>query len=328
MIGSQIERIEYYLPQEILTNEMLSQLFPEWDAAKVEDKVGIRNRHIASENESALDMGIKVAIQICSIENKNSIDYVIFCTQSPEYFLPTGACIIQDKLGLRMDIGAVDINLGCSGYVYGLSLADSLIKSEQATRILLVTSETYSKHIHPDDKGNRSIFGDAASATIVSKYEEGKIHKFVFGTNGNGFNKLIVKKGAFNKNYEDRKYEESQFSDEYLYMNGPDIFNFTMETVPKLVDDTLIKNNLCKDDIDLYIFHQANKYILNFLRKQIRIPKEKFYVNIEETGNTVSSTLPIALKQCIESGRIKPGNRVMLIGFGVGLSWAGTVITI
>ena len=171
-----------------------------------------------------------------------------------------------------------------------------------------------------------SIFGDAATATIIKKSEISKIQKFVLGTDGSGFNKLIVKRGTFNLNNHSKKYELSEFPGEYLYMNGPDIFNFTMNIVPEIVNDCLMKNELKKEDIDMFILHQANKYILDFLRKKIKIPQEKFYINLMETGNTVSSTIPIAFKQCLDNKSIKKGNKVMLVGFGVGLSWAATII--
>ncbi len=326
MSGSKLVDIAVYLPEKILSNTDLEKLFPEWDASKIESKVGIKRRHIAAENESALDMGIKAAEKVINSANKDAVDYLIFCTQSPEYFLPSGAFLIQDKLGLSKNIGALDINLGCSGYVYGLSLADSLIKAGHASNVLLVTSETYSKHIHPEDKGNRSIFGDAATATLLSESQHERIQKFVFGSDGSGFNKLIVKKGAFNLNNAGRKYEDSSFGDEYLYMNGLDIFSFTINTVPKLVKECLQKNEMEMDDVDMFIFHQANKYILNFLRKKIKIPQAKFYVNLEDTGNTVSSTIPLALKQSKDEALVKDGSKVMLVGFGVGLSWAATII--
>ncbi|MCF8295982.1 MAG: ketoacyl-ACP synthase III [Saprospiraceae bacterium] len=328
MIGSKIEKTCYYLPEKILSNYDIEKLFPEWEASKVEIKVGIKNRHIAAENESALDMGIKVSMELINDTDKKEIDYVIFCTQSPEYYLPSGACLIQHKLGLRNDIGALDINLGCSGYVYGLSLADSVIKAGHASKVLLITSETYTKHIHPQDKSNMSIFGDASTATIIGKSENDMILKFVLGTDGSGFNKLIVKNGAFNANNEDKTYEKSEFPDEYIYMNGPDIFNFTIDIVPTLVGVCLNKNKLVLNDIDMFIFHQANKFILDFLRQKLKIPKEKFYINLWNTGNTVSSTLPIALKQCIDEKLIQEGSKVMLVGFGVGLSWAATIVEI
>ena len=328
MTGSKIEKIEIYLPEKVLSNSDLMNEFPEWDTGKIEKKVGIKNRHIVSEKESAFDLALEAGKKVLLDFDREKIDFILYCTQSTTYFLPSSACIIQDLLGLRKDIGALDFNLGCSGFVYGLSIADSLIKSGRASSILLITAETYSKHLHPLDKGNRSIFGDGAAATIISKNENGGIGEFVFGTDGSGFNKLIVKDGAFLSQSALLKYEDFQYDTKYLYMNGPDIFNFTMDVVPQLVTDTLIKNNLDFDDVDFFIFHQANKYILEFLRKKIKIPKDKFYINIEETGNTVSATIPIALSQCLEQNLIKEGDSVMLIGFGVGLSWAGCIIEI
>lgn len=328
MTGSKIEKIEIYLPEKILTNKDLMVEFPEWDASKIEKKVGIRNRHVVADKETAFDLAIEVGKKVLQKFDKEKIDFVLYCTQSPTFFLPSTACILQDVLGLRRDIGALDFNLGCSGFVYGLSIADSLIKAGRASSILLIVSETYSKHLHPLDKGNKSIFGDGAAATIVSTSDKNNIGEFVFGTDGSGFNKLIVKEGAFKSESKYLKYEVSQFDDKYLYMNGPDIFNFTMEVVPKLVNDSLIKNNKSFDEIDFFIFHQANKYILEFLRKKIKIPKDKFYIDLEETGNTVSATIPIAISQCLTKGLIKEGNTVMLIGFGVGLSWASCIIEI
>ena len=319
---SKIQAIEYYLPKRVLTNSDLEEKFEKWDSSKIEKKVGIKNRHIADENETSLELGLVAAKKILYYVNKEDIDFVLFCTQSPEYFLPSGSCVIQERLGLRKNIGAFDINLGCSGYTYGLAIADSLIKNKIANNVLFITAETYSKYINPSDIGNLSVFGDGAAATFITGSERNKILSFELGTDGAGYDKLIVRSGAMNKNSLDD--EESK----YLYMDGPDIFNFTMEVVPKLVNDVLNKNFMVINDIDMFIFHQANKYILNYLRKKIGIPKEKFYVNLIETGNTVSSTLPIALKQCLDDKIIKSGDKVMLIGFGVGLSWGGVVIEI
>lgn len=328
MIGSKIEKIEIHLPANVLSNENLMVEFPEWDASKIEKKVGIKTRHVVSDNETAFDLAIEVGKKVLKGFNKEKIDFILYCTQSTTFFLPSTSCILQNFLGLRKDIGALDFNLGCSGFVYGLSMADSLIKAGRASNVLLIVSETYSKHLHPLDKVNRSIFGDGAAATIVSTSEKNNIGEFIFGTDGSGFNKLIVKDGAFKSKSEHLKYEEGQFDDKSLYMNGPDIFNFTMDVVPKLVSDSLIKNNKLFEEIDFFIFHQANKYILEFLRKKIKIPKDKFYINLGETGNTVSATIPIAISQCLDQGLISEGDVVMLIGFGVGLSWASCIIEI
>jgi 3-oxoacyl-[acyl-carrier-protein] synthase III len=331
MRESYIKAISYYLPEKIYSNEDLQKDFPEWSAEKVNKKIGISERHIAAECETAGDMAIKAAEKLFKNHEdikKSDIDFVILCTQSPDFFLPTTACIIQDKLGLPTSCGAFDMNLGCSGYVYGLSLAKSMVVAENANNVLFLTAETYNKYIHERDKGNRSVFGDAAAATIVSYTGTWKIGNFSFGTDGSGAEKLIVKSGSsrHKKPLNDMKLNESgnPVSGDYLFMDGADIFNFTLNVVPELVRNTLVKNLITQDDIDFFIFHQANAYILEFLRKKVKIPEDKFYYCLEHTGNTVSCSLPIALYEAEEEGKIN--GKTLICGFGVGLSWAGTVI--
>ncbi len=325
--------IEYYLPSSIISNENLQEEFPTWESEKAEDKIGISRRHIADENETALDLGEKAAIKLLENYDRKKIDFLLFCTQSPDYFLPTSACILQDRLQLSNNIGALDYNLGCSGYVYGLALAKGILLANLANNVLLVVAETYSKHVYKKDIANRVIFGDGAAATIISKDSLFKIGEFTLGTDGKGFENLITRNGAFKNKLEEApeviQYgTQSSYTNNNLYMNGPEIFNFTIDKIPSLIIDTLKKNNLDINDIDYFIFHQANKYILNYLRRKIKIAKEKFYINMSETGNTVSATIPIALKGSLNKGRIKNGNKVMLVGFGVGYSWGATIITI
>lgn len=332
-MGSKINQINYYLPANSLSNQKMETFFPEWNATKIEEKVGIKERHIADENETALDLGYEAAITLFDNFDRSKIDFLILCTQSPDYFLPTSACVLQSKLDLLTNVGAFDINLGCSGFIYGLAVAKGLISAGVAQNILLVTAETYSKHIHPNDKANRSIFGDGAAATIISHSEKDLIFEFSLGTDGRGMNNLIVPTGASRtpivKDEKEWVDDGGNFkSDNHLFMNGPEIFNFTLESVPALVDETLKKNNITIDEVDFFIFHQANKFMLEYLRKKIKIPKEKFYNNMLLTGNTVSSTIPIALKDCMSNSLIVPGNKVLLVGFGVGYSWGATLIEI
>jgi len=328
-----IVKIEYYLPETLLTNDGLEREFPDWSSEKIENKIGIKERHIVKENETALDLALKAGEKVLIDHNKDKINFLLLCTQSPDYYLPTSACILQHKLGLRTNIGAFDYNLGCSGFVYGLALAKSLINSKIATNILLITSETYTKHLHPKDKSNRTIFGDAAAATIIEKSEEDQIGEFILGTDGNGAKNLIVPNGGLRNKYDPNAKEIDDGSgsirtDNNLYMNGPEIFNFTIKAVPKAVLETLKKNNITLEDLDYVIFHQANKYMNEYLRKKIDIPKDKFYLNILHTGNTVSATIPIAIKDALDNKLIKKGDKVLLVGFGVGYSWGGTIITI
>ncbi len=325
-----IKAISYYLPEIIQTNEDLVKEFPEWSAEKVAKKLGISQRHLSSETETSGDLAYKAAKKLISDNNIDpvSIDFIMLCTQSPDYFLPTTACILQNKLGVSKDSGALDFNLGCSGYIYGLSLAKGLIASGTAKNILLITAETYSKFIHPKDKINRTIFGDAASATLISTEGFAEILNFKLGTDGSGAEQLIVKSGGMrNPNRTNNiVYDEANnpFSDDYLFMNGSEIFNFTLDVVPEMISKVLVSNNLKSTDIDHYVFHQANMYMLNLLRKKLEIDAEKFIIYMDKVGNTVSSTIPIALAESIENLN---GN-VLLAGFGVGLSWGSVVISI
>lgn len=327
-----IKAISYYLPERTVTNEELLKEFPEWSVDKVAAKVGVDSRHLAADDETAGDMAERAARNLFREYNisPKEIDFLLLCTQSPDYFLPSTACILQHRLGIPTSAGAFDYDLGCSGCVYGLAIAKGLIAAGVAHNVLLLTAETYNKYLHPSDKSNRSIFGDGAAACLVSTEGFARIGNFVLGTDGSGADHLIVKTGgARHKEKTGMSVTDEEghtWHDDYLYMNGGAIFNFTLDVVPTMVDQILEKHNMCKDDIDYYVFHQANKFMLNTIRKVCGISKEKFYVNLSLTGNTVSSTVFIALKECLQSGKIQKGMKVMIAGFGVGLSWGGTVL--
>ena len=325
-----IKAIEYYLPEKVLTNMEIAERFPEWSAEKVASKVGITERHISGDNETAADMAFQVAEKLFKANEgvREQVDFLLLCSQSVDYKLPSSSCILQNRLGLKTSCGAFDFNLGCSGYEYGLAVAKGLIVSGIAKNVLLLTAETYTKYIHPEDKGNMTIFGDAATASLISTEGFAEIGEFVLGTDGSGAEGLIVKtKGARNPNVTGNKVEDENGNvqwDDHLFMDGKAIFDFTSEAVPAMTEELLKKENLKQDDIDLWVFHQANKYMINYLRKLMCIDKDKFYVFMDKVGNTVSSTIPIALVEAKKEGRLH-GN-VLLAGFGVGLSWGGTII--
>lgn len=327
-----IKGISYYLPEKVVTNEELLQEFPEWSVDKVAKKVGVNSRHLAGENETAGDMAEKAARKLFAEYDvtPEEIDFVLLCTQSPDYFLPSTACLLQHRLGIPTLAGALDYNLGCSGCVYGMAMAKGLIAGGIAKNVLLLTAETYNKYLHPSDKSNRSIFGDGAAACLISTEGMAEIGDFSLGTDGSGAEKLIVRTGAARYGKPTGKSEVDDEGhtryDDYLYMDGGGIFNFTLDAVPAMMKDILAKNSLTNDGVDYYVFHQANKFMLNTIRKVCVLPKDKFYVNLEETGNTVSSTVMIALKQCLDAGIIHKGMSVMVAGFGVGLSWGGTIL--
>jgi len=326
-------KIEYYLPEKIFSNSDLESEFPEWNAGKVEEKVGIRERHIVGQDETALDLAYHASEKLLAGEDRNQVDFLILCTQSPDFFLPTSACILQDRLGLPRNCGALDFNLGCSGFIYGLALSKGLLLAGIAKKILLVMAETYSRHMHRDDRANRSIFGDASSAILLNSGDAKCIGEFELGTDGSGWKNLIVEAGAMRRKF-DTELNSSQdengnfMSPNNLYMNGQEIFNFTIENVPAMIAKVLEKNHCSIEDIKYVIPHQANKYMLEYLRKKMKIPTEKYHNDILLTGNTVSSTIPIGLKDCMVKGTIHPGDKILLAGFGVGYSWGAVVLDI
>lgn len=325
--------IQTYFPEKVVTNGDLEKEFPEWSARKIEQKVGIVSRHVAGPDETPLDLAEQACEKMFSLrpELRKEVDFLLFCTQNPDFILPGNAPLLQNRLELPTTTGALDYNLGCSGFLYGLALAKGLLCSQIAQNVLLVTAEAYTRRIHRNDKANRSIFGDAAAAIDLTAADLGKIGEFVLGTDGAGAGNLQIRNGGLRHPVSAESGNcdaQTVRTDNDLFMDGPEIFNFTIETVPSLVKTTLRKNQLRQDDIDLFIFHQANSYILDFLRKLVKIPEERFYLNMRETGNTVSATIPIALAEALQTGKLQPGNKVLLAGFGVGYSYGATVLQI
>ncbi len=327
----------YHLPTQVLSNDNLAGGVGDWTAEKIFEKTGVRERHIASAEECSSDLAVYACEKLfasgyCRPED---IDFLLLCTQSPDYFLPTTACLLQHRLGIRKTAGALDFNLGCSGYIYGLGLSKGLIETGQAAKVLLVTAETYSKFINNEDRSVRSIFGDAAAATLVAAVDAAPccefIGPFTYGTDGSGAKNLIVPVGGMRKRNSTEvepvadKYGNKRTSQD-LYMNGAEIFTFTLRTVPDAVQQLLDKAQCSLGDIDLVVFHQANKYMLDHLRRKIDIPKEKFVIALGNCGNTVSATIPIALTEAAREGRLKAGHKVMLVGFGVGYSRGAALI--
>jgi 3-oxoacyl-[acyl-carrier-protein] synthase III len=311
-----ISRIATTLPEEILSNAALAVEFPEWSEGQILAKTGISERRVARDNEYVSDLGTAAARQLLGTAPEAAPEYLLFCTQTPDLFLPTTACLVHERLGLPSDCGAIDLNLGCSGYVYGLSLASALIKSGQVARVLLITADTYTKLLRREDKTTRTIFGDGAAATLLVA-EGNDLHSFVLGTDGRGAKLLQVESSAM------RGWHAASESAAALTMDGPEIYNFTLKAVPALVQQVCERAGITQNDVDYFVFHQANGFMLESLRRKIGIPPDRFEVSMRKFGNTVSSTIPIALREAERAGRIRPGMRILLAGFGVGLSWGG-----
>lgn len=333
-----LHSIEYFLPTKKLSNATLAEEFPEWSIEKIYQKTGIDTRCISEPEELASDLGCKAALRLFAAQPdlQNKTDYLLFCSQSLDYPLPTTACIMQERLGLPTHIGAIDLPLGCSGFVYGLGIAKALIETEQANGVLLITAETYSKYIDKSDRSVRTIFGDAGAAAFISgddRTAEQSIGPFVYGTDGRGASNLIVqptgtrKPGLRSDSFAADISHENTGASAHLHMNGAEIFTFTLQAVPNAVDQLLQKAGRTLNDIDLFVFHQANEFMLKHLRNKIGIPPEKFIVFLESCGNTVSCSIPIALCEAQKQGRVNVGDTIMVVGFGVGYSWAASLLT-
>ncbi len=333
--SAHIHSIEIHLPEKSCSNQELIRDYGEWTTNKILSKTGIQNRRVCGEGEFVSDLAVNAAN---ALFEKNpaaraEIDFLILCTESPDYLLPPTSCIVHERLGLSKSCAAFDYNLGCSGYIYGLALAKSLVQSGLSRHTLLIMADTYTKHINARDKSTRTIFGDGAAASLICRGSgDSFIGEFILGTDGSGANELCIPAGGMK--IPRTKATALEVQDKFgnirsqnnLYMNGPSLFKFTDQLVPELVNQVMIKNNIKFGDVDLFIFHQANAYLLEKLRVKINIPKDKYYVNLLNIGNTVSASIPIAMSQAATEGKLVRGMSVCLVGFGVGYSWGGTIV--
>lgn len=319
--------IAIHFPERLETNQSLQAENPSWNMDLIYSKTGIGQRYIAAPDETASDLGVAAAKKLFAAHDIDpaSIDFLLFCTQTPDYPLPTTACLMQDRLGLRTNCGALDFNLGCSGFVYGLSLADGLIRTGAVKRVLLITGETYSKYIHSTDRSLRTIFSDAAAATLIEASSTPTLSAYHFGTDGRGADTLIVNQGGAREADAAIKPRHRHRWPSQLYMDGPALIDFTVSAIPGLVRDILAADGLSPKEVDLYIFHQATDKMLMLLREALKVGENELPIILRDCGNTVSSTIPIAIDELRREGRLKPGTKSMLVGFGVGWSWAGCI---
>ena len=307
----QITDIEYVLGKNKESLEDLGKINPDWMIEKLKDKTGIHSRHTLGVNETEKSLVIEASKKLFERVNSDDIDGIIHVSQSPFSRLPTSACLIQDILNLPKNMMAFDLIQGCSGFVYGLSVASAMIYQQGLKKVLIICGDTYTNYIPKNDRTNRPIFSDGAAAAILESSGDGSIGPFSFFTDGSGGDLLALKENN---------------GKEQLFMDGKKVFKFSLREVPKAFNEILIKANLKQEDIDLFIFHQASAVILRQLKSKLNIPDEKWFQNIKDMGNTVSATIPIAIKQAKDSGQFKPKMNVMLMGFGVGLSVAGCIV--
>lgn len=323
-----ITRIASHLPAQRLTNEELVRALGRWTPEEVFVKTGIRQRCIAAPGETALDLAAHAVAALFDGMAPDA-DFLLLCTQTGEYKLPSSACLLQARAGLAAKCGALDINLACSGFIYGLAVGEGLLASGTASSVLLVNSDTYTHYIHPEDAVCRPIFGDGAAATLLTSGPGGRILGCEFGTDGaHALSMYLPAGGAKSPGYRAGAAIPAMRPDdpEFLHMDGPEIYNFTLHVVPPAVEATLHKSGLKHENIDYYVFHQANAFMLESLRRKINLPRDKFVIELADTGNLVSASIPVVLERMQRDGRIKPGCRTLLCGFGVGLSWASCIV--
>lgn len=322
------------LGEVIETNEDLARRHPDWDMAELEAKTGVRVRRMALPKQCASDLAAAAAEQLFAREGvaRESIDFLLFCTSAADYSLPTSACLLQDRLGLPRTAGALDFNLGCSGFVYGLSLARGLVESRQARNVLLLTADTYSRFIHDDDRSTRALFGDAGSATLIAAEASGaRMFAFDFGTDGRGEFDLIRPDSGCRAPGDVRVRRDERGDDRpmrpgCIFMDGRRIFTFAISAVPRSVQRTLDAAGMTLEQVDHVVFHQASRFMLEHLTSKLKLPPSKVVIDMEDVGNTVSSTIPLVLERQARAGRFAPGDKLLLCGFGVGYSWASCML--
>lgn len=325
----------YYVPERRLTHAELVARFGGEAMRKIAESSGILERRVAASDECASDLALRAARDLFGKfpAARENIDLLIFATQTPDYLLPTTACLLQEKLGLSSNCAAFDINLGCSQYVYSLAVAHSMIDAGLANRALVMTGDTVSRILNPQDRAVVPLFGDAGTATLVARASAGEgFLKFRLGTDGKGAPFLIWPVSGLRQ---PRTAETSRLatdksgsarSAEDMFMDGAAVFVFTLKTVPRLVEQLVADAGLMLNQVDLFIFHQASEMIVESSAKKLGIPRGKLHYKLHDVGNSGGSTVGVALTDAWLKGRLKPGMTVVLSAFGVGLSWSGAVV--
>jgi 3-oxoacyl-[acyl-carrier-protein] synthase-3 len=330
-----IESISCAFPARSVSNDELRAAYPDWDFERLEKRTGVSRRYVAANGETALDFATQACEQLAAEDRLRpaDIDAVIFCTQTPDYIMPPNACLLHGKLGLRPGVLAFDINLACSGYIYGLQLAASLIQSGATGRVLLVTADTYTRYIHPGDRATRCLFGDGGAVSVIGTSQNGRgIRGIRCGTAGKHYDKFMIPAGGMRVQRSAETVQEkvdhsgNVRTAENIKMDGLGVLSFFNATVPCSVREILSENGLSIDDVDVFVFHQASQVALDSLKTALRIPPEKMVYDLADTGNLVSASIPVALCHAFEGGQAKPGQLALLCGFGVGLSWGTALV--
>lgn len=315
-----IKGVACAVPDRIINNEEYNEIFGKENVQKFIKMTGIKTRYVALEQQCASDLCYVAARQLLEKLNWEplSIDALILITQTPDYAVPATACVLHHRLGLNEDCITFDINLGCSAYVYGVWMAATMISTQDVNRVLLLVGDTSNFGINPCDSATAMVFGDGGSATALEK-TEGKNMKYFLKTKGSGYKNIIVPAGHARS----RSNTETEASEHVLSMNGSEIFTFTIFDVAKSIKEFMLQYNIDQNNVDMFVFHQANLFIINHLSKKLGIPKEKVPISIDRYGNTSGESIPLTLVDALGSEQSKETIKLLLCGFGVGLSWGG-----
>jgi 3-oxoacyl-[acyl-carrier-protein] synthase III len=304
-LNFKIKKIYKFLPNKIETLDELCQSNKDWAKKKIIDKTGINKKRIVKKNQTIKDL-------LLGLKNNNNISelhecgLIILVTQTPHFTIPSNANYLQNIFKLKQSCIAFDINQGCSGYIYGLAASISLMKQFGIKKAALITCDTYSKFINKKNRACRTIFGDAATLSILEASKSEHFLGFKLGSDGSGFNNFLLKNGE-------------------ISMNGPEMFNFAKNSVPNEINSIIKKVKLDKKQVKYFIFHQASKLIIDTIGKNLQIPERKLFKNLYNLGNTVSSSIPLALYDLFKKGKVKKKDLIVLSGFGVGYSWGSCV---
>jgi len=333
--GVGIETIAYSLGKDTVTNEQLQAENPHWDIAKSVVRTGVISRPIAGLGVTALDLAYEAAVEVLkkSQLHVSDIDALIFCTQTPDHVLPPNSTLLHARLDMPTGVMAFDISHACSGFMYALGIARSLVASGTAHRVLVITADTYSRLVHPVDGSIRPLFGDGAAATIVSAEQPCMtILDMTFGTSGKHADRFIIKNGG--ARHKSSSVDEVVIPDKsgrihspnHIKMDGIGVLSFFNNAVPAAVRDILTKQNKSLDDVSLFVFHQASQLALEGIARSLKIPSSRILIDMAETGNLVSSSIPVVVAKLLANGSFAKGQLVVLCGFGVGLSWATALV--
>jgi 3-oxoacyl-[acyl-carrier-protein] synthase-3 len=329
-----IQGIASAVPDKVVSWREEIPVFGEVEMRKITENTGIEERRIAPEGICTSDLCIAAAEPLLAelqIDRAN-IDCVILVTQTPDYFLPATACSIASRLGLSNNCAAFDVNLGCSGYTYGLWMASHLLASGGASRVLLLAGETASRPVHPCDRSARPLFGDAGTATVLETSSDATPIHFRFGTDGSGQNSLIIPAGGERQRRSEQTCRVERGADgnsrtlENLFMDGAEIFSFTIERVPPLLLQTVEDAGWSVSDVDAFVLHQANGFMLKNLARFAGIPLEKVPIALRNFGNTSSASIPLALTTSMRDQMANGPLKLVLAGFGVGFSWCSAAL--